>query len=243
MQAYWARPRDFILNLKTWHQIVIGLGVFAGAIALFAARQSAAAREFLLRRVPIALALLVVATGLYALFLREPGGKLADYDAYALRTFAGFYVTVPIVLAAIAGYALFASQLFWRSPAFFLVAAAFGLFFFYKLRIVPEHFWAARRFVPVILPSTLILASALAVGGRGMGSWPLRAGRLLIGVVFLADRCPITSNSPGSCRRSKSSRARSPTTTWSSSNRATPAETFTSWACLWRTSTRATCWS
>jgi hypothetical protein len=186
MQAYWARPRDFILNLKTWHHVMIGFGAFAAAAALFAARQSAAARDRLTRWVPLAASMIVIVGGLYALFLREPGGKLADYDAYALRTFANFYVTVPVVLAAIAGYAVFARHLFWRSPAFFLVVAAFGLFFFYKLRIVPEHFWAARRFVPVILPGTLLLASAIAVGGRAFGPWPLRAGRLLLGTIFLA---------------------------------------------------------
>lgn len=185
MQAYWARPRDFIANLKAWHHVAIGVGAFAAAGALFAARQSAAAREALLRWIPNVLAGVVVAAGLYALFLREPGGKLAEHDAYALRTFANYYVTVPVVLAAIAGYAVFARQLFWRSPVFFLVIAAFGLFFFYKLRIVPEHFWAARRFVHLILPATLVLASAVAVGGRGVGPWPLRAARLLLGTVFL----------------------------------------------------------
>ena len=38
----------------------------------------------------------------YALYFRNPGGRLAAHDAYALRTFANFYVTVPAVLAALA---------------------------------------------------------------------------------------------------------------------------------------------
>jgi hypothetical protein len=186
MRAYSTYPRGFIANLHTWQHVAIGVGAFGGAIALFAARQSARTRAALIRWVPLACAALIVVAGLYALFLREPGGKLADYDAYALRTFANFYVTVPVVLAAIIGYAVAARQLFWRAPVFFLVVAAFSLFFFYKLRIVPEHFWAARRFVPVILPGTLILAAAAALGGRGYGPLPLRAARLLIGLVFLA---------------------------------------------------------
>ena len=185
MRAYSTYPRGFIANLDTWQHITIGLGAFAAATALFAARQSAATRAALLRWVPLVCAATIAAAGLYALFFREPGGKLTDYDAHALRMFANFYVTVPVVLAAIIGYAVFARLLFWRSPVFFLVLGAFGLFFFYKLRIVPEHFWAARRFVPVILPATLILASAAAVGGRGYGPWPLRAARLVIGFVFL----------------------------------------------------------
>jgi hypothetical protein len=185
MRAYTTYPREFIANLDPWQHMAIGLGAFATAAALFAARQSAAIREGLLRWVPIACSVVIVAASLYALFLREPGGKLTDYNAYALRMFAGFYVTLPIVFAAVLGYAVYARHVFWRSPTFFLVVAAFGLFFFYKLRIVPEHFWAARRFVPVLLPATLILASAAAVGGRGFGSWPVRTARLLIGVVFL----------------------------------------------------------
>lgn len=185
MRAYSTYPREFIANLGPWQHIAIGLGVFAGTTALFAARQNAAVRSALLRAVPTACSLVIIIGGLYALFLRHPIGKLAEHDAYALRTFANFYVTVPVVLAALLGYTIYARQAFWRSATFYLVVAAFSLFFFYKLRIVPEHFWAARRFVPVILPAALILASAAAVGGRGVGPLPLRIGRLLIGGVFL----------------------------------------------------------
>ena len=36
-----------------------------------------------------------------ALLFRQPGGKLTDYDAHALRTFAHFYFTVPALIAAL----------------------------------------------------------------------------------------------------------------------------------------------
>ena len=101
---------------------------------------------------------------LYALFLREPGGKLTDYDAYALRTFREAYVFWPALIAAIAGYAMVARREFWRDPAFFLIFAAFSVFFFYKIRVVPEQFWMARRFLPIILPGTLLMASAAVFG-------------------------------------------------------------------------------
>ena len=185
MYAYSTYPREFIANLRTWQHLLLGLGAIAAAAALFAARQSEIVRAALVKWIPLASAVLIVAAGLYGLFLREPGGRLADYDAHALRTYANLYVTVPVVLAALLGYAVYARYLFWRAPVFFLVVAAFSLFFFYKLRIVPEHFWAARRFVQVILPATLIFAAAAAVGGRGYGPWPLRVARPLIGLVFL----------------------------------------------------------
>ena len=123
----------------------------------------------------------------YALYFRQPGGKLADYDAYALRTFAYLYLTLPALLAALFGYALLARRRFWRDPALFVTVAIFALFFFYKIRIVPEHFWMARRFLPVILPGALLFASAAALAGADSGccahaSHPTAA----LGVVFLA---------------------------------------------------------
>jgi hypothetical protein len=52
---------------------------------------------------------------------------------------------------------------FWRDPSTFIVFIGISTFVFYRLRIVPEHFWAARRFVPIILPGVcLAIAFALA---------------------------------------------------------------------------------
>ena len=52
---------------------------------------------------------------------------------------------------------------FWRDPSTFIVFIGISTFVFYRLRIVPEHFWAARRFVPIILPGVcLAIACALA---------------------------------------------------------------------------------
>ena len=53
---------------------------------------------------------------------------------------------------------------FWRDPAFFLVFAGFSIFFFYKIRVAPEQFWMARRFLPIVLPGALILASGAVFG-------------------------------------------------------------------------------
>ena len=44
-----------------------------------------------------------------------------------------------------------------------LTLGTFSCFFFYKIRVIPEHFWAARRFLPVILPAALLLVGAAAV--------------------------------------------------------------------------------
>jgi len=91
-----------------------------------------------------------------------------------------------VLIAAVLGYAIFAPRLFWRDPAFFVVLTIVSLVFFYKIRIVPEHFWAARRFVPVILPGTLLLAAGAAVAGARGGFLLTRIIRMPVGIVFLA---------------------------------------------------------
>ncbi len=79
---------------------------------------------------------------------------------YALRVFADFYFTRVALLLAVIGYGLLVSRLFWRAPALLLTISALGGFFFYKMRIWPEHFWLARRFLTEILPGALICATA-----------------------------------------------------------------------------------
>ncbi len=185
LKAYVWYPLDFIRNMPWWQH---GLLLLLAAVAMLLLRVTTlrpAVRDVIVRYVPVVIAAIVAIAAGYALFLRHPSGRLAAHDAYALRTFANFYVTVPAVVAALVGYALYARRAFWRSPVFFVLAAIFGFFFFYKLRIVPEHFWAARRFLPVILPATLLLAAAAAVGGGGTG-WRARFIRPVLGGIFLA---------------------------------------------------------
>lgn len=185
LRAYAFYPLDFIGNMPWWQHVAL-LAVFAAAILLLAAASARPRlRQVVSSYAPLAIAAVCIIAALYALFLREPGGKLTDYNAYALRTFGNFYVTVPVVLAALLGYALGVRLAFWRSPAFFLLVAIFGFFFFYKLRIVPEHFWAARRFLPVLLPAALLLASVAAVGSIDLRGGRARLVRPLLGLIFL----------------------------------------------------------
>ena len=51
---------------------------------------------------------------------------------------------------------------FWRDPALVLVFTAFSLFLFYKVKVVPNHFWMDRRFLAVILPGMLLFIGAAA---------------------------------------------------------------------------------
>lgn len=186
MRAYIELPRYFLMHLPWWQYAALVLAVVAVVFLLAIGRRSTGLSTAVARGVPLLATSVVVALALYALVLRHPGGRLTDYDAYALRTFAAFYLTLPALIAALIGYVIVARPLFWRDPAFVLTLTAFALFFFYKIRIVPEHFWAARRFVPILLPGALLLAAAAALTGvRGRG--PIsRAVRMPIGIVFLA---------------------------------------------------------
>ena len=183
MRPYIDMPLVWFSKVPWW-QIAVGVLAVAAALGgVWVASRRAAVGAFVIRYLPVALAAVLALLALYALFLRQPGGKLTDYDAYALRTFANFYMTLPGVLAAIVGYVLYARRAFWRDPAFFCIAALFCAFLFYKIRIVPDHFWAARRWLPVVLPMTLVFAAAAAVGPGGVGI--RRWGRLLLGGVFV----------------------------------------------------------
>jgi hypothetical protein len=123
---------------------------------------------------------------LYALYLRQPVEFiLAPRDAYALRTFTSFYLTLPALLAALVGFVLLARQAFWRAPELLLTITVFSCFFFYKIRIVSDHFWMARRFLPVILPGALLLVAATALSGTALRLSARQLARAVIGTVFL----------------------------------------------------------
>jgi hypothetical protein len=187
MRAYADRPIIFLHTLPVWEAAILAAVALAGgAVILWRARVSAPSPAAN-RWAPLVIVGAVWLLALYALVFRFQAGKLAVHDAEALRTFTNYYVTLPALLAALIGLALAARRWFWRDPALIVTVLVFACFFFYKLRIVPEHFWMTRRFLPVILPGVLLLASAAALGGIGRPSRNA-AGliRTLVRVVFVA---------------------------------------------------------
>lgn len=163
MVPYAVYPIGFIRNLGPLHVAALVIAGLALAV-LPLLRNSPRLVMFVRRFLPIAVIAVVVAGAVYAFFFRAPGGRLADYDAYALRTFTNFYLSPAGLVAALAGFALVVRRSFWRDPALILTVVAFAFFFFYKARIPPEHFWMARRFLAVILPAALLFAAAGVLG-------------------------------------------------------------------------------
>jgi len=183
LRAYASFPIAFFSAMPVWQWMLLALAVAGAGAAVWIGSRQPGIRTALLRYVPSTIALGLCVLAVYALYFRHPGGRLAAHDAYSLRTFANFYVTVPAILAALIGYLLYARRAFWRDPAFFATVAIFTVFVFFKIRIVPEHFWAARRFLPVILPATLLFACAAGLGTTA--GVRVRLPRVVLGLVFV----------------------------------------------------------
>jgi len=172
MRPYGELPMIFAANLRPAHLALAALGL-AGLLAFLAAARSGGAGPLLRKWAPRALALLLLAGATYAYFLRAPSGPLAWHDAMSLRTFA-WYVPPAALAAAVLGYVLVCWRRFWRDPLLLVTIAVYAFFVFYKIRIWPDHFWMARRFVPVILPSAMLMLSALAWFDAWRGRAPAR---------------------------------------------------------------------
>jgi hypothetical protein len=182
MRASAAYPIAFARSLAWWHVLTLAAAAVAVAAILIVSRRRPHVRATIVVLTPLALTIGVTLLAVYAQFLRQPAGRLAPHDAYALRTFTSLYFSLPALLASLIGFALVARSRFWRDPALIVTVAALACFVFYKPRIVPEHFWMARRFLPLVLPGALLFVAA-AVFTRDQLQW--RASRLLHAVIAL----------------------------------------------------------
>ena len=172
MRAYLAIPMLQMGGARGLSAALAAL-VIAGLVIRRVRAASPALIDACQRWAPRLLAAAVVAAAAYAYFLREPVGLLAAHDAYAFRVF-GWYVGPVGLLAAVAGFVALAWTRFWRDPVLLTAGALVSIFFFYKIRIVPEHFWQARRYLPVILPFAclMIAAGAFAAYRQRLGPSP-----------------------------------------------------------------------
>ena len=195
LRPYFGRPVGYVQSLDPIQLALVALAGVAAFALIWASRKtrvSAAIRTFL----PAALIAIVTVGGIFALFFREPAGSLAPQDAHAARTFADLYFTRPAFALAIIGYVLVVWRSFWRAPALILVLTTSAIFFFYKMRIWPEHFWLARRFLTEILPGAVIFASAAIFAPVWMTRrrWFLPIGGVaaaLLGYHYLSASLPI----------------------------------------------------
>jgi hypothetical protein len=141
--------------------------------------------ETVRRLAPPALAVLVVVGGLYGLFLRphlgqvrtdEPnpgvpafqeaeGLALDPYRTYAesslewLARYQGYLpVTFAILAAGLAVYVMLRKRGDPRVPLL-VTYIAVGVLYLWRPSITPDHLWALRRFLPIVLPLSFIFAT------------------------------------------------------------------------------------
>ncbi len=189
MRPGFSRYAVFFENLRPVHLALLGTAAAAAAALLLSGTRRMA--RPVSRWTPWVVSALVVSASIYAYFFRAPGGRLAPHDALSLRTFTWYFPWAALV-AAVAGFVLLAWQRFWRDPALLIVTTVYGFFVFYKIQIVPEHFWMTRRFLPVILPSAFLLMAAAAFHGtwsrrRGQAARPVaRIARWALPFAFVA---------------------------------------------------------
>src|SRR3954470_5107474 len=164
MRAYASPPILFFRTLPLWECVALAAIAVAGVALVALSWRVPAAMTRIGAWVPVGMVVGVSLLTVYALMFRHQVGKLAEHDASALRTFTYLYFTLPALIAALIGLALLARR-FFRDPALISTIVIFSTFVFYKIRIVPYHFWMTRRFLPVILPGALIFASAAALTG------------------------------------------------------------------------------
>ena len=163
LAPYAALPMSFAKNLTGLHTGLIAAGVLLLLAAYPLASVPAVARA-VRTWLPRILAAGMVAAAVYAFFLRVPEGRLAPHDANSLRMFT-WYLHPAGLAASLIGLVLVTWRRFWRDPAFLLTTCTVATFVFYKIRIVPEHFWMSRRFVVIIMPAALLLAAAAILTG------------------------------------------------------------------------------
>ncbi len=184
MRGYFGQPLLWTTQLSPVliASVVIGAAALLAGLILLRRRFAPVVRVVL----PYVLASVVVIAAGYAYNIRQPGGKLTDYDALALRTFVDFHLLPLGLIATLIGTVIAWRRDFWRDPAMAIVFISFAMLFFYKIHVVPLHFWMDRRFLAVILPCALIFAAVAALGLAVTRPRGVQLVRVIAGLGFLA---------------------------------------------------------
>ncbi len=121
--------------------------------------------------------------------------RLAAHDAQALGRYSWF-VGAPGLALALLGLALFVNRARSHDVLALAVLLVFSGFYFYKIRVFNDYFFAMRRYMPVTLPFTFLLAALAVVAlARRSKNWRFAgtlAGLLAFGA-SVANTQPILS--------------------------------------------------
>jgi hypothetical protein len=108
--------------------------------------------------------------------------RLAAHDAQAFYRLGWFVSPLGLALGVLG---LMRALREWRPRYLFptLTALTFALFYFYKMRVFNDYFFALRRFVPVVIPFLLGFAALLLVALGARAGWR-RALAALLGLAL-----------------------------------------------------------
>lgn len=114
--------------------------------------------------------------------------RLAASDAQAFYRL-GWFLSPLVLWLAVAGLVLLFHRFRTRHLFFTLVALAVALFYFYKMRIWYDYYFALRRFVPVVAPAICALAAfALVTAYRASRRWRFVAAAVAVASIVLVTR-------------------------------------------------------
>ena len=175
----------------------------AVAVLLFAASRHSRIRVLATRVLPATRTLVVASVVVLLLaaygYLIRP--RIAPFDLLpvetpvpirshvedAMRNLAA-YVTPIVLWMAIVAWVVAMAVAVRRRMTFLLpgliAVGGFSAMYFWNQAITPDHFWAIRRFMPIIMPATILLAAGL--GWMIVSRMPRRWRPVLIGVAAVA---------------------------------------------------------
>ena len=104
----------------------------------------------------------ILTLAVYAFFFRERRSIWTQppLEVEGIVTFTFYYLQPIALIAALSGWGIVSGERFRRALPFLAVVGAYALFYFSDPRITPDHFWAARRYMPILLPAALLLTGA-----------------------------------------------------------------------------------
>ena len=180
-RRYWSHPASF------WF-LVVAVGVTLTVLAWRKGPRLMAVIRPNLKTLRLAAIVVLGVTLVYAMALRpslsawaggdgnpkgsilaDPGPlqtlgfhRLAAHDAQALRRYSWF-VAPPILGLSFLGLGLFLRRVERRDILPLAVLLVFSGFYFYKIRVFNDYFFAMRRYLPITLPFTFMLAGLAVV--------------------------------------------------------------------------------
>ena len=141
-------------------------------------------------RMGAALALFALAAFTYFVRPFWHGPRTAPHDAEAFLRMSWYFYPLGLALAVSGAMVLLVRAR--KTQVFFLLTGlTFSLFFFYKVRVWHDHYFAMRRFIPVILPSLVVCISVFLVSlrsdARRLTQWGARVIAATLLVIYFVD--------------------------------------------------------